>query len=433
MLGLLFNVLAVAFFSTGFFAAPPEALVYKFQAGFDGFGPRAGLIADSAGNLYGTTFDGGGSAGAGTVFRLAPPTTAGGKWTETVIHRFSYHSIQLGISPWGGVAGDRAGDLFGTAWLGGNCGSCGLVFELSPLPNGKWRYKIIHDFVSNGVDGINPQADVSIDAKGDLFGTTASGGRGRCMGGCGTVWELSPTGDSWTETILRSFPAHGSGESAYGGTGGGVVVDGNGNVYGTSLYDGGGLGNVFKLSRSPGGQWTYRELYAFQSFADGAVPSAGVTLDGNGDLFGTTLDGGVQGCYGSGCGTVFKLTRTRGGQWIHTIVYAFAGTGDGGTPSASVLVRSTGAVYGTTQLWGVGNGCPISGCGVAFRLNPSANAGAPWTQTVLHTFRNDGEGFVPYGGLIFGPGALIYGATQFGGKSTCDSGFGCGTVYSLVP
>ena len=432
MSALISGLFAFLVFGAGF-ATPNEALIHKFQAGFDGFGPRAGLVADAAGNLYGTTFWGGGSAGAGTVYRVSPPSVPGGAWTETVLHRFSYHTIAMGLSPWGGLAIDRSGNLYGTAWLGGQCGSCGLVFELSPEPTGKWRYRIIHNFQNSSLDGANPQADLSIDAAGDLFGTTAAGGKGLCSGGCGTVFELKRTGSSWQETILHSFAAHGQGEDAGGGTGGGIAIDQRGNLYGTTYEDGNGLGTVFKLSLSSQGQWIYREIYAFQNFADGETPSRGVVLDAFGDLYGTTQYGGVQGCYGSGCGTVYELTRAGGDRWLHTVLYSFLGTGDGGTPLAGVIVDGAGNVYGTTQIWGVGNGCTGSGCGVAYRLTPPSAPGSPWTQTVLHTFRNGGDGYVPYGSLIFGPGDLIYGATQFGGKPACESGFGCGTVFVLSP
>ena len=433
MSALFSFIFALIVFANGVLTSPNEALVHKFQAGFDGFEPRAGLVADTAGNLYGTTFWGGGTAGAGTVYRLSPPSVPGGAWTESVIHRFSYHNVAMGLSPWGGLAIDSAGNLYGTAWLGGACGSCGLVFELSPAPTGKWRFQVIHNFASNGLDGINPQADLTIDRAGNLFGTTASGGTGSCFGGCGTVFELSRAGNAWQERVLHSFVGHGYGDNRFGGTGGDVVVDRHGDLFGTALEDGIGLGTVFKLARSPQGEWTYRVLYAFQNFADGAIPAAGVTLDANGDLFGTTEHGGVHGCYGSGCGTIFELTRNPDGRWFHTVLYDFLGTGDGGTPTASLLLDASGKLYGTTQLWGVGNGCPSSGCGVAFRLAPPSVREGQWTQTVLHTFRNGGDGFVPDGALIFGPAGLIYGTTQFGGKSTCSSGFGCGTVFTLTP
>jgi len=417
-------------------AQSQETVLRKFQAGFDGFEPRSGVVFDSAGNFYGTTFSGGGSGGAGIVFQMAPPSVPGGSWTETVIHRFSYHSIGLGLSPWGGLAIDKNGDLFGTAWLGGTCGGCGIVFELSPpaRSGARWRYQVIHNFQDDGFDGINPRANVAIDEQGThLFGTTSSGGTGGCVGGCGTVFELTKSGGIWAENILHSFPAHGSGFEASGGTGGGATLDANGNVYGTTYEDGRRLGSVFELSPpTQGSQWTYQDIYAFKTVADGFEPTDGVVFDSRGDLFGTTSSGGVQGCFGVGCGTVFRLHRRIDGTWAHSILYAFKGLGDGGTPAAGVIVGAGGKVYGTTQSWGTGNGCTGTGCGVAYVLTRQVGGGL-WNQTVLHTFLHGPNGYVPYGELVFGPDGNLYGATQFGGKPSCSSGFGCGTVFSLTP
>lgn len=430
---LLAIVSALSIFSSSPRSGAHETVLHKFQAGFDGFQPQAGVVFDSAGDLYGTTFWGGGPAGAGTVYEMMPPSAPGGTWTERVIHRFSYHSINLGLSPWGGLAIDKNGNLFGTAWLGGFCGSCGLVFELSPptQSGGRWRYRILHNFAADGQDGINPQADVTIDSQGDhLFGTTASGGTGTCFGGCGTVFELTKQGSTWSETILHSFPGHGS--EASGGTGAGVTLDPLGNVYGTSFEDGTfGLGSVFELSPPISGKsWSYQNIYSFQSQSDGFDPTAGVSFDSRGDLFGTTSMGGIQGCYGLGCGIVFRLHRRSDGTWEKATLYAFKGLGDGGTPAAGVIVGARGAVYGTTQIWGTGNGCTGSGCGVAYVLRLS---GGVWNETVLHTFLHGSDGYVPYGELIFGSDGNLYGATEFGGKSSCSGGFGCGTIFSLTP
>jgi len=241
-------------------------------------------------------------------------------------------------------------------------------------------------------------------------------------------------GGVWPETILHSFPAHGSGFEASGGTGGGVALDRAGDVYGTSYEDGGfHLGSVFELSPpTQGGRWTYHDIYSFKSESDGFDPTAGVAFDSHGDLFGTTNSGAVQGCYGTGCGTVFRLHQRTNGTWEHAILYAFKGLGDGGTPDAGVIVGANGTVFGTTQIWGIGNGCTGSGCGVAFALTKPVGPGM-WNEAVLHTFLHGADGYVPYGELIFGPDGNLYGATQFGGKPVCSSGFGCGTVFSLTP
>lgn len=432
---LLSVIAALSLFSSFSPTHAQELVLHKFQGNADGFDVRSGVVVDAKGDMFGTTFFGGFAAGAGIVYEMTPPAMAGGTWTETVIHRFSYHAIADGLSPWGGLAMDRNGDLFGTAWLGGMCGSCGLVFELSPpaTQGGKWTYQVIHNFIDNGLDGMNPQADLIIDSQGDLFGTTSAGGTGGCVGGCGTVFELSRSGNVWVDNILHSFPAHGNGFEASGGTSGSVAIDNAGNLFGTTREDGLGLGTVFELVRpAPGGRWKYQNIYAFKNEADGFDPEAGVTFDLHGNLFGTTESGGVQGCYGVGCGTVFRLKQQPDGSWSHVILYSFHGTGDGGTPTAGVTIGPNDVLYGTTQIWGVGNGCTGSGCGVAYRLKQTMR-GAMWQQTVLHTFLHGSDGYVPYGELSFGIGGLIYGATEFGGRASCEDGFGCGTVFSLTP
>jgi len=392
------------------------------------------LIADSAGDLFGTTFDAGSPAGAGIVYELRPPSSQGGAWTESILHRFSYHSINVGLSPWGGLVADKAGNLYGTGWLGGTCGDCGIVFELSPpLVDGMaWNFAIIHSFFGPTFDGMNPQADLTIDAAGNIFGTTASGGKGGCIGGCGVVFELSPSGGEWIETIVHNFPAHGSGENATGGTGAGVIVDASNDLYGTTFGDG-GLGTVFKLTPTRRGRWNYQAIYTFKSVSDGAFPLAGVTLDAHGDLFGTTNQGGNPGCYGEGCGTVFSLAPRASGEWKHTVLYGFNATGDGSLPQAGVIFNSAGNLYGTTQEGGTGQNCQIEACGVAFRLTPPTMHGGAWTEAALHTFRAHGDGAIPYGSVVFGKDGRLYGVTEFGGKPSCSANFGCGTVFAVSP
>lgn len=416
-------------------ATAQERVLYRLQGGPDGEEPRAGLIADAAGNLYGTTFYGGGQADVGTVFRLSPPSTLNGAWTETLLYTFS--DLLNGWDPWAGLVADAAGNLYGTTWLGGSEGDCGVVFQLSPMGS-TWNYAVLHNFLCDGTsDGGEPRADLTIDSQGNLYGTTSVGGTGLCFGGCGVVFELSPSNGNWIETILYNFPAVGSGDDATGGTGGGVVLDDKGNLYGTTFAGGGknAAGAVFTLKHpaQPGGPWIYHVLHAFVDPMQGIYPEAGVSFDRQGNLYGTTQLGAGTGCYGSGCGVVFELSRQPGGTLQYNVLYAFTGEGDGGLPQASLTVDKTGNLYGTTQNGGTGTGCTGLGCGVAFRLTPPAQPGASWTQSVLHTFRGSTDGYVPWGKLAIGKLGLLYGATQFGGIPTCDSNFGCGTVFVLRP
>jgi uncharacterized repeat protein (TIGR03803 family) len=294
-----------------------EKVLYDFKYdGKDGAGPSSPLIFDAAGNLYGSTAYGGGAGscsvpntgitGCGTIFELTPK--AGGAWTEKILHRFGTSSS----NPMG-VIRDAAGNLYGTTYVGGTCPpvppGCGSVFELVPKAGGGWTGKVIHYFRANGHDGFEPNFDLILDTKGNLYGTTAVGGTGSCPGGagCGTVYELSPpAGGGWTEKILHSFSTSSEdGHFPYGG----VVLDAAGNLYGTTWVGGtgtcgAGCGTVFELMPKEGGKWAEKILYKFENNGvDGYLPQAGLVLDAAGNLYGTTYYGGAN-----NGGTVFEVT-----------------------------------------------------------------------------------------------------------------------------
>jgi uncharacterized repeat protein (TIGR03803 family) len=175
-----------------------ETVLYSFGQGKDGTGPTAGLIFDTAGNLYGTTSAGGTGQcqdyngniiGCGTVFQLTPGTN--GKWKEKVLHNFNYNGTD-GNVPQAGLTFDLTGNLYGTTQFGGANGY-GSVFQLTPGPNGRWRAKVLHSFNANGKDGYNPYASLIFDVAGNLYGTTVyGGGSGGCGTACGTVFEIMP-------------------------------------------------------------------------------------------------------------------------------------------------------------------------------------------------------------------------------------------------
>lgn len=432
----MIRLLALLLFIPTFLLRPSSGtdnVLFRFHLVGGGFGPRAGVIADSHGDLFGTTFDGGVHGGAGVVYELAPPSAPGGLWIEKIIHGFAYDGESQGIGPYGGLVGDAHGDLFGTTWLGGASGA-GIVFALTPSSgNGPWTFTDLHDFPTTGVDGSSPEASLAMDGSGDLFGTTASGGTGACFGGCGIVFELSFLDGAWRESILHDFPAHGRGENASGGTLAGVIVDASGNVYGTTMEDGHGLGTVFELSPLGSGKWSYRAIYTFSGEPDGATPASDLTFGPNGSLYGTTRQGGVAGCEFGGCGTVFRLTPQAGGRWRHETLYAFRGNGDGDAPDGGVIIGGNGTIYGSTPSGGSGMTCSHIACGVAYALMPPAPGHGRWTEAVLHTFRGNGDGSIPVGDVTFGPNGAVFGATQFGGISNCSDGFGCGTVWSVAP
>jgi uncharacterized repeat protein (TIGR03803 family) len=410
-------------------ASAAERVIYTFQGGNDGIGPND-LITDRAGNLYGTTFNGGGPAGAGTVYELSPPAQLGGAWTETILYTFSYTALNSGIGPLAGLVMDSAGNLYGTTWLGGPQGS-GIAFELSPPAQlgGAWTFTTLYGF---GADLTSPEARLALDKAGNLYGTTASGGTGGCAGGCGGVFKLSPptiSGGSWTETVLFSFS--GTFENG-GGTSGGLTMDAHGALYGTTFRGSGAqaAGTVFRLTPpKTGTRWTHTVLYDFAGFGDGADPAAEVVFDKHGNLYGMTSYGGsgAANCFGSPCGTVFELTPTTSGPWLHTVLYSFNGGTDGGDPGRALTVDALGNLYGTTGIGGDpsctgGNG---DGCGTVFRLAPPAVQGGSWTETILHSFSGAVDGAGP-GGLTFGKGHLFYGPAGAGAT-------GDGLVFSIAP
>jgi uncharacterized repeat protein (TIGR03803 family) len=408
-------------------------VIYAFQGGNDGIGSND-VIADRAGNLYGTTFNGGGPAGAGTVYELSPPAQKGGAWTETILYSFSYAQLESGIGPMAGLVMDASGNLFGSTWLGGPAGG-GLVFELSPptQKGGAWTYSLVYDFSAPN-DGYSPEARLTLDGAGNLYGTTTAGGTGGCAGGCGTVFKLAPPpqpGGAWTETVLYNFP----GSFPYGGgTNGGVTMDANGALYGTTRVAGGGPdGAVFRLTppkTKHGTHWAHSVLYAFKGFADGAFPDE-VVFDNNGNLYGVTSYGGNGGpnCFGEPCGTVFQLTPTPSGSWTHSVRYSFNGGTDGGFgyPGPALRLDAAGNLYGTTPIGGDPS-CPDgygNGCGTVFQLAPPVVQGGSWTETILHRFTGGSDGAGP-GGLTFGKGKLLYGPAGAGANSS-------GLVFSITP
>jgi uncharacterized repeat protein (TIGR03803 family) len=330
-------------------SAGNETVLYSFTGGTDGAIPLAGLIRDAAGNLYGTTEVGGdltcnSGIGCGTVFKLQ--TT--GK--ETVLHSFT--GSPDGASPIAGMIRDAAGNLYGTTSAGGiDCGSlgCGTVFKLDAAG----KETLLHSF-TGGADGTYPDGGVIRDAAGNLYGTTAYGGTYNF----GTVFKLNSTG---TETVLYRFRNRANGQYPVGG----VIRDKAGNLYGATEVGGAfSSGTVFKLDTT--GKETV--LHNFAGGADGQNPVAGVIRDGAGVLYGTTQYGGGVTCFGSGCGTVFKVDTT--GK--ETVLYSFTGGADGAAPLASLVRDAAGNLYGTAYFDGdSGPLCSVvGGCGVVFKIAP---------------------------------------------------------------
>ena len=379
----------------------------------DGVDPQGGIVFDEAGNLYGTAAVGGIGGSNGIVFQLAPPALKGNPWTEHILHKF--RGTPDGAIPECRVIEMATGNLFGTTW-GGGANNMGTAFVSVPpaVAGGPWRERPVYSFGSSPIDGVNPNAGL-LTGKRALYGVTFGGG----TSGRGTVFQLKPPSDSkgqWTEIILHSFAA--SGDAAFPSSE--LVTDKNGNLYGTTTLGGiNNLGAVYEVSppTTAGKPWTESVIFSFDG-TNGTLPAGRLLLDASGDLYGTT-DGGGAG----GEGTVFKLTPpvNSGDSWTEDVLYSFSGGRDGSNPAAGVVMDKNGRLYGTTQHGGTGD--PKVG-GVVFELDPPSVAGGAWTETVLHSFSGT-DGFLPIGTLTLRKDG-IYGTTAQGGL------FGTGTVFVLT-
>jgi uncharacterized repeat protein (TIGR03803 family) len=356
-----------------------ETILYSFCAlagCVDGSEPVAGLVFDSAGNLYGTTIAGGqnscdfsGEGTCGTVFELSPSSNPGAPWTETVLYSFclggSDGGCQDGAEPASQLAIDASGNLYGTTTTGGTNIIGGTVFEMS-RGNGGWAHSVLYDFCVNGQnhicpDGADPQAGVTLDSAGNLYGTTERGGDLKNTGN-GTVYKLSPGSNGWTETLL--LPSNDP--LKRGGTPlGGVSFDPLGNLYGTFSFGGANsAGDVFRLDAKNG---TFTK-FSFNG-SNGDTPSAGVLVDSkNAALYGTTRIGGS-----TGNGTIFQIVAPA----QETVLYNFCSEPkctDGDTPLAVLIADKSGNLYGTASLGGA------NGQGVVFEMvqqGPRHSAGQP--------------------------------------------------------
>ncbi|MGA8876241.1 MAG: choice-of-anchor tandem repeat GloVer-containing protein [Candidatus Korobacteraceae bacterium] len=309
----------------------------------DGQDPQAGLIFDAAGNLYGTTYSGG-SLGFGTVFKMTPNGSGG--WTEKVLHNFGI-GVMDGKTPQAPLVLDDSGNLYGTT-IDGGTNSVGVVFEMSPNGGGGWTEFKIHNF-GNGEDGSRPEAGLILDGTGNLYGTTHSGG----THSAGTVFELTPNGSGgWTERVLHNFGAdQDDGQDSEGG----LIFDSAGNLYGTTVAGGNlGLGTVFEMTPNGSGGWTEKVLHNFGHGEDGNSPQGlSLIFDGAGNLYGTTNTGGMN-----NAGTVFEMSPNGSGGWFEKTLHFFGNGNDGMGPTSSLIFDANGNLYGTT-LEGGTNGAGV--------------------------------------------------------------------------
>jgi uncharacterized repeat protein (TIGR03803 family) len=312
-----------------------EKILHTFaKNGVDGTEPLAGLIFDAAGNLYGTTAAGG-AYDSGTVFEMRP--SSGGSWTERVLHSFG-DGENDGVNPNSGLTLDASGNLYGGTPNGDDNG--GIVFELTPKSNGIWEEKVLCSFPKSPISYSTGPVDARLifDSSGNLYGTTIAGGAYNY----GSVFELSPTaGGAWTLKLLHSFDFNGT--DGFGPEAG-VVFDSSGNLYGTTSGGGPGkgFGTVFELSPATGGSWTEKVLYRF-TWSAGTYPTGTPVFDSAGNLYATTLQGAAH-----NGGVVVELMPATGGGWTENLLYNFGSGTDGSTPWGGLVLDSQGNLYGTT-------------------------------------------------------------------------------------
>ncbi len=378
------------------------ATLYTFGGGYDGGEPIAKLICDSAGNLYGTTSEGGGCRrepfGCGTVFNL---DKAG---QETVL--FGFNTTGKGVLP-GALVRDTPGNLYGITYVGGGK-SLGVVFKLGS----DGTEKVLHNFQGEPLDGDHPTGTLLRDGAGNLYGTTGGGG----IHDSGTVFKLH----NGTITVLYNFTG-----GADGSLPNGLVRDAAGNLYGTTFSGGNGCsssvcGVIFELKPDGG----FKVLHSFKG-TDGSNPfyfGGGLLRDKAGNLYGAAERGGLNSCSGGlGCGVIFKVSKSG----VFSVLHKFSGP-DGFGPNQGLVMDAVGNLYGTAVGGGASNACDPQGCGVVFRLDTAGKL------TVLHSFSRT-DGFTPEAGLLRDSSGSLYGTTVGGPGTGCGSGQGCGTVFKITP
>ena len=392
-------VLAVVFSVTAS-AQSSERVLFSFpKSGVDGTFAGHPLYLDAAGNLFGTA-DSGGAKGEGTVFELSAPVHGVRKLSVL----YSFKNGSDGRNPAGAVVFDASGNLYGAA-LGGADNS-GVIYKLTPGAGGTWTQSVIYTFGPTSVNGTFPNG-LTIDAAGNLYGTTYEGGTG--FGGYGTVFELtSNSSGTWSLTTLYNFSgSDGALPMAE------LVLDAAGNLYGTTSGGGAnnGAGTVFELSPSSGGTWTEKLLCTFPYGKYYERPQSAVWLDAAGNIYGTTAGSDTTPAYGS----AYELTPNGDGSWASHTLHRFGGPGDGSLP-AGLVGDSSGNLFGSTASGGADND------GIVYELKK--NASGQWIEKLIHNFTGGNDGGFP-GTLVMGAGNVFYGATYSGGSGEV------GVIYEM--
>ena len=407
-----FAVLLLLIFGFGLTATLPQPvhaassapIIYSFAGEEDGEYADTDLVADRAGNLYGSTVLGG-DFDSGSVWQLS---RSGNIWTHTVLYSFT--GGLDGGEPYKGVTLDPDGNLVGTAVTGGNgpCeGGCGVVYKLTNN-GGVWTQSVIHNFV--GSDGSGPGAGVTFDAHGNLYGMVPIGG----SFGLGAIYQMQPQPDgTYHFRIIHNFTG---GNDGSGGSAGRLIPDSRGSFYGVTTTGGAnGKGVAFKLTRAQDGTWHYQTIYAFKGQPDAGFPYGGLTFDKGGkNLYGTSYWDGAH-----NSGSVYQLSH-QSGTWKERVLYSFKGGSDGSGSIANVVFDKNGNMYGTTSEGGAG-----CSCGLIFKLAPGAQN--KWTESIVYTFQGQPDGGFVYNGMVSDPNGNLFGATVHGGTDNE------GAVYQFIP
>ncbi len=390
----------------------------------DGKTARDGVMQSASGSLYGVTFAGGLAQNVGTVFALVPNAQKT-KWTFKQLHEFcSGFHCNDGQWPVGKLIEDSKGNLYGATSGGGSENSGGgTIYELS-LKKKVWTFTVLYTFCPTGTcsDGMSPSAGLTYagaasglpyDGKSPLYGTTASGGNNNS----GVAFSLTLHKGTWTEKVLTTF------DTQTHTPNGPLIVDGSGNIFGTALaplFTGG----VVEISpkNAKGTKWKEKVLYDFSGGTDGSQPRAELVMDGTGNLFGETAEGGAH-----SLGVVFKLTQS-GGNWEESVVHDFCGLSDctdGAAGWSGLALDGSGHLLGAAVNGGGHDGdTSNAGGGLVFSLNGS-------TFTTLYAFcaqTNCADGEYPYDTPIVDGTGNIFGTTSDGGAN----GMG-GTIFELSP
>jgi uncharacterized repeat protein (TIGR03803 family) len=395
-------------------AAQQETILHTFTSSEFGSGPYApanAVVFDAEGNLYGTTPAGGPpqTENGGAAYELSPQ--ADGSWVLSVLYFFN--GGRDGEYPYSNLIFDSAGNLYG-ANSGGGADYRGVVFQLVPQAEGRWKENTLMTFMGQAAGTLS---GLIFDKDGNLYGTNYGDGPYEC----GEVFELSPTpGGVWTQQVVHSFTGVPNGC----GPGGNLVLDAAGNFYGIT-YRGGEAsdgGTVYELLPKANGDWGEKILYSFDGdSASDDLPFGGPVLDNSGNLYGTAR--GKENGRDQGSGTVYKLSPSADGAWTQTILHQFNDDGvDGFTPLAGVVLDPAGNLYGTTSEGGAFGG------GTVFVLSPGPDGS--YGEAILHSFGSPSDGRNPqYGNLIFDSAGNLYGTTQSGGPAAGGSG----TVFKITP